>query len=484
MFSDYQEHGPVLLSNADRHLRADFRLKNTNVTIANTLRRAILTQTPSVGFRTEPYDKSDVNILVNTTPLVNEMIAHRIGMIPINADPVEFKPELYSFELDVENNTKDIIDVRASDFRVYLRDEKNPLEKPKLIDTAKIFPPDPITGDTILITRLRPQWNPTAQNERLHIKAIASISSGTENIRWSPVSQSSYEYTQDTDPAHLEEVFIKWIQTYKKIDDVSTLDTERRADLIKEFNTMEIKRCFLTDAKGNPNDFTFHIESIGIQPISHIVRNALVSCDVLVTKYQDIDGLIPTNVSVHQGDTRYTSIDFTFRNETHTLGNLLETWLVENEISDNKDSIITYAGYTVPHPLRPEMIVRIGLKEDMDIDVQKQTARRIISKACKELKNEFRKLTESWTSMVGETPIYTGVLPGSRENAETMMMNAAAVTAAAVKDTAVAKADADAAALNAANVAANTPAGAAGAISAGLEETTEIGSAAAATSTD
>jgi DNA-directed RNA polymerase subunit L len=411
MFSDYQEHGPVLLGDAEYHLRADFRLSNTNVTIANTIRRAVLTQTPSIGFRTEPYDKSEVNIIVNTTPLVNEMIAHRIGMIPVNADPVSFIPELFTFELDVENNTKDIIDVRAGDFRVYMRNPKNPLDAPIQVDTATIFPPDPITGDTILITRLRPQWNPTAQNERLQVNAKACISSGTENIRWSPVSQVSYEYTQNMDPDKLEQVFVKWVQTYKKIDDVAALDVPRREELIKEFNTMEIKRCFVTDEKGDPNDFTFHVESVGVQPIPHIIRNALVSCDVLVTKYQDIDTLIPSNVSVRQGDTRYSSIEFIFRNETHTLGNLLANWLIDNEAKDG--SQINYAGYTVPHPLRPEMIVRVGVKEGMDVELQKQTARSAISKACKALKNDFRKLTESWTTLVGETPVYTGTLPGA-----------------------------------------------------------------------
>ena len=213
-FINYSESGPNLLGipvsgSPLNKIQASFRFTNTDVTTANTLRRTILTHTSSVGFRTEPYEKSDVEISINTTPLVNEMLAHRIGMIPICADPKTFDTSLYEFHLDKENVTKEIIDVSASDFRVFKKSVTNPLDDPVEVDAKIFFPPDPITGDTVLITRLRPQWNPTAKNERLKLKAKASISNGKENIRWSPVCQVSYEYTPNPDPAHIQTVFTK-----------------------------------------------------------------------------------------------------------------------------------------------------------------------------------------------------------------------------------------------------------------------------------
>jgi DNA-directed RNA polymerase subunit L/DNA-directed RNA polymerase alpha subunit len=408
MFANYKEDpssAPLLSSDADHRLRADFVLLDTNMTIANTIRRAILTQTPSVGFRTEPYEKSDITISINTTPLVNEMIAHRIGMIPINANPLTFNPDLFMFDLDVENKTKEIIDVRAEHFKVYMRDPKKPLEEPVQVDTKTLFPPDPITGETVLITRLRPQWNPTAPNERIKLRGRASVCTGSENIRWSPVCQASYEYTLDADEGHLQEVFTRWLARNKKIENLADVDPARLEELKAEFRTMEIQRCYLTDAAGNPNNFTFHVESIGIQAIPAIVHNALVSCEVLVKKYQDIDGgaALP-NVRIQEGDSRFPSIDFIFTNESHTLGNLLATWLVDNKISDATDNVITYAGYKVPHPLRPEMFVRVGVKEGLDVDVRKQTARQAVAEACKELMKLFRVLTLAWDEVSGATP--------------------------------------------------------------------------------
>lgn len=432
MFANYKEDlsSPPLYTGDAHRLRANFVLHDTNMTIANTVRRAIQTQTPSVGFRTEPYDKSDVTININTTPLVNEMVAHRIGMIPINANPLTFNPDLFTFELDVENKSKEIIDVRASDFKVYMRDPLKPLEEPVQVDTATLFPPDPITGQTVLITRLRPQWNPTAPNERLKLRARATVSTGAENIRWSPVSQSSYEYTLDTDEGHLQEVFLKWLERNKKIVNVADVDAARLEDLKAEFKTMEIQRCFLTDAAGNPNNFTFHLESVGIQDIPTIVHNALVSCEVLVKKYQDIDGgAAPTNVRIQEGDSRFPSIDFIFQNESHTLGNLLATWLVDNKISDAADNVVTYAGYKVPHPLRPEMFVRVGIKEGMEPDVRRQAARQAVAEACKELMKLFRVLTLAWDEVVG-------IAPGSVESTEaalTPLMGRSAVAAASAK---------------------------------------------------
>lgn len=403
MFSDYVEDGPALLGDNTRHLNATFRFKDTNVTMANTLRRAILTLTPSIAFRTEPYEKSDVQISVNTTPLVNEMIAHRIGFIPIAIrDFVNFRPDLYEFVLDVKNATKNTVDVRASDFQVFRKNLENPLLPSEQVPTEQFFPPDPITGDTVLITRLRPQWNPTAPLEQLTLKARASLSTGTENIRYSPVTSVAYEYTRDTNPEHIESVFKNWLSQNKKVDDSSPIQSEQLEVYKREFNTMEIQRCFLTDVKGNPYDFTFHVESVGVQPIPMIVDAALASCIGLVSKYLDLDTVLPDTVRVLQADARYSAIDIFFTNESHTLGNLLETHIVDHHIDGPNQPAVSYVGYKVPHPLRPEMFIRIAVQqaeEGSDVETQKVQARAVVAVACRALKKQFTHLREQWQSL-------------------------------------------------------------------------------------
>ena len=396
MFSGYVESGPTLMNPAAGKLRATFKLK-ANVTLANTIRRAIISSTPSVAFRTEPAETSEMTISVNTTPLVNEIISHRIGMVPILADVTTFDPARYEFVLEKENTTKDMIDVYASDFQVFMKNPENPLEAPVQVPTAQFFPPDPITGETVLITRLRPQWNRSAPNEQIKLKAKASISTGKENIRWSPISQCSYEYTRDTNEDHLEDVFTNWLLNTKKIEKVTDIPEEKLAELKREFNTMEVQRCYLTDERGNPTNFTFYLESVGTQPIPLIVANALRACEDLLRKYEDIDATLPKNVVVKQGDARFPCVDIVFTDESHTLGNLLETYLVENHVDGEAQPRLTYAGYKVPHPLRPEMFVRIGVEtEGGDADQEQLIARQAVANVCRGLRDQFRILQASW----------------------------------------------------------------------------------------
>jgi DNA-directed RNA polymerase subunit D len=406
MFHDYKEHGPALLANADRKTCATFRLFPSNTTIANTLRRQILVDTPTVSFRTEPAEESEVLIEANTTPLMNEMLAHRIGMIPIYADPHNFDPDSYTFVIEKENDSKGkdkkLMDVRASDFQVFQKDPADPLGLGIRVPTEQFFPPDPITGDTCLITRLRAQWNPAAVNERLVLKAKASISTGTENIRWSPVCQCSFENTLDENPEKAEKMFREWLSVNKKIPDVDTLVPERQAELRREYTTMEIQRCFRVDEKGEPNDFTFHLESVGVRSIPDCVADGIRATVDKLTKYQDIDNDLPPNVTVRTGDTQFPSVDIWFQEEEHTLGNLLQHYLVERHVEGLDHPAITYAGYKVPHPLKKEMYVRVGVNVEGGAEAEATEARLAVAKVMRYLKEHFQSMLTQW--MQGDQP--------------------------------------------------------------------------------
>ena len=93
-----------------------FTLAPTHVSYANTLRRAVLTMVETVGFNADIQDSSgkttDVVITKNSTPMSNEMLAHRIGLLPIHvATPLLWKPEEYMFEINVKNDTTDSVDI-------------------------------------------------------------------------------------------------------------------------------------------------------------------------------------------------------------------------------------------------------------------------------------------------------------------------------------------------------------------------------------
>ena len=368
----------------------------------------MLSLTPSVAF-----PNKSIVIQHNTTPLPNEMLEHRVGMIPIRANPVTFESDQYEFRLDKTNAGKESMDVFASDIEVWKDGVR--------IETRDFFPPDSVTGETVLITRLQPQWNPVAPNQRLAFVAKATVSNGTEDARFSPVAACAYGYTRDPSEEKQAVVKKKWLRDIKKIyvtegmareqiaalgDKIvkwEDLEEGKRGELDREFKTMEVQRCYLTDEQGEPNDFSFLLESVGIQPIPAIGEAGLAACEALVSRYQDIDGTIPDTVELQVADTRFPAIDVIFQNEGHTLGNLLETYLgldhvmVEGVTEAKAEPRLSYVAYKVPHPLKAEMVLRIGCDgAATTVETQKQIARSAISVVCRNLKAQFRALKDSW----------------------------------------------------------------------------------------
>ena len=123
MFSNYTESGAPLMTDAARKERASFTLTPSHTTLANTLVRVIQSKVPTVGFRTEPPEQSEVHIQENTTPLPNEMLAHRIGMIPISVAAIDdFDPKKYRVELDIANPTQESRMVTTADMHVFVQD--------------------------------------------------------------------------------------------------------------------------------------------------------------------------------------------------------------------------------------------------------------------------------------------------------------------------------------------------------------------------
>ena len=390
-FSNYQESGPSLLNDDKHKIQATFRIKPIHVTVANTLRRQILASVPTVGFKTEPPEASDVIIETNTTALVNEMISHRIGMIPINiVDPSSFDPKDYEFRINIENIGTEARNVTASDFTVI---KFGPDSSETVLNTNDFFPPDPITKGTAIITTLRPQYNADSPSEKLVIRAKPTIGTGRQNMRYSCVSQCSYEYTIDDNVKRQNSMFLSWLAVSKKVEDPNAVTPERLGELKREFNCLEIQRCFLENEKGEPYDFIFHIESVGIFSVPTIIDRGLQACEDLVTPYINMDTDLPSSVSVVKSVRRMENgLEFTFTNEDHTLGNLLQTLLVNRHIEGSEEPRITYAGYKVPHPLRQEMVLILSSEDGNELNLRKA-----IASTCTYLKEYFVKARKIWS---------------------------------------------------------------------------------------
>ena len=96
-----------------------FELHNSHPSLANAIRRIILSDVQTLGFKTEPLEESEINIIKNSSSLHNEFLLHRLGMIPIHYPNIkQFNPNRYKFILDVTNNTSQIRDITTNDIQV------------------------------------------------------------------------------------------------------------------------------------------------------------------------------------------------------------------------------------------------------------------------------------------------------------------------------------------------------------------------------
>ena len=404
-----------------QHQRKDerthtFTLINSHVTYANTLRRLMITGVETVAFRsdmTATGTTSDVIVVRNDTPMTNEMLADRIGLLPIYVkEPQKWNSDQYQFRLHVLGDKDRSRYVRCSDIEV--RDlqaagveaeaeaEAEADQKEVtgvLVDTARFFPPSPLTGDTCLIATLMPGTGATQQG--IELMAKATKGTGREHARFCPVSQCSYEYTLDRDPVRINEMFTAWMQSTKKVGAIDKT-SERYAELEREFNTMQIKRCFHTNSRGEPDSFDFTVESVGVLDVEYIVNRACEVAENICLRYVNLDKIadVPDDLSITTADTRVIGFDFLFRGHDHTLGNLLQTWmseyLMENQQSDaDLDVKITYVGYSVPHPLRDEMVLRVGVP-----DAKESTARLAVATAARGCRALFQEMRNAWNQTV------------------------------------------------------------------------------------
>lgn len=388
------------LANVEDENTLTFQIKDTEVAYVNTLRRMILTGVETLAFNSKMNDTgatSDVKIVENTTPMTNEMLADRIGLVPIaiNLDtwnPDGWDRDQFEFRLSMENNTNNSMPVKAEHIEVFKKGTADEGYVKYAPGNKEFFHPDPITGDTCLIALLKAK-QPNQAGQKIEFVARASVGTGNQHIRWCPVSQCSYSYTIDTDPGRQQEYFERWLENNKKMSPLALNDDpEKKAAMIREFQTMEVQRCYKLNEKGEPASFDFVVEAIGTLSIFQIVERALYNIEKKCAKYS---GELPSNVKVVPADARMKGFDFYFPNEDHTLGNLFQSYMEANQMDTNE---ISYVGYKVPHPLRAEMVLRVGVDfpTDKARDGKQTVARAAISRAAAGCALMFRQWREDW----------------------------------------------------------------------------------------
>ena len=330
-----------------------FCLSNTNVSLANGLRRTILADIPIVVFRTTPHEKNKANIQVNTGRMNNEILKQRLSCVPIHISDVKIPIENYQLEIDKKNETDIMQYVTTEDFRI-----KDLSTGTYLSDQARkeIFPPDLFTGDYIEFSRLRPRVSDEIPGEHLKLSCKFDIGTASEDSAFNVTSACAYASTPD-----LEKQKHVWMQKEEELTRAGA--SAGSAALTDEEIAFEKKNWYLLDAKRItiPDSFDFIIKTIG--PLSN--RSIIVrACDIIINKMLKFQKNLQEEQEGMIEETKTTinnCFDIIIQNEGYTLGKIIECILYYSYYE--KTNVLSYCGYQKPHPHIDMCKIRLGFKE-------------------------------------------------------------------------------------------------------------------------
>lgn len=260
-----------ILEKTDEYMR--FIVSGVDVPFVNALRRIMITEVPTMAI-------DEIVILENSSILNDEILAHRMGLIPLKTDldtynlPEECKCESeFGCNLCRSNLT---LEAEATDKTMIVYSGELKPENPDIVPVSNKIP----------IAKLAPE-------QRLNLEAYARLGKGKKHAKWQPVSMCTYTYVPEV------KVDSKRCDACGKC--VKVCPEEVLIDTEEGIKTQKVIECTLcmdcTDAcPKNPsavevswdkNSFIFKIESTGALPPERIVTEAAKILDKKVKEFYD-----------------------------------------------------------------------------------------------------------------------------------------------------------------------------------------------------
>lgn len=151
-----------------------FYVSGVETKVANALRRVMVAEVPTMAI-------DDIVIVENTSPIRDESLAHRIGLIPLKTDFESYIPrELCDCHSELGCGRCSVtltLEADAPDGKrtVYSRELKS--GDPDVVPVS----------DDIPIAKL-------ARGQVVRLEAYARLGTGREHAKWQPINVSAYKY--------------------------------------------------------------------------------------------------------------------------------------------------------------------------------------------------------------------------------------------------------------------------------------------------
>lgn len=191
---DGEDTGPTVTIRDANSVMVDFILRHVDLAFANSLRRVILSEIPTMAIDL-------VEVKKNTSVLADEFICHRLGLIPLNSKNVD--DVLYTRDCECEQYCENC----SVALSLYARCTGNDVMK---VYARDLVPQEPRANEWVglpvlsdgnkdgaLILKLR-------KGQEVEMKCIAKKGIAKEHAKWAPTAAVGFEYDPWNKLKHLD----------------------------------------------------------------------------------------------------------------------------------------------------------------------------------------------------------------------------------------------------------------------------------------
>jgi DNA-directed RNA polymerase subunit L len=282
--------------------------ENYEISLINGLRRIIIVNLDAFCFSRE-----SIQFQKNTSIYNEDFMSQRFSLIPLNAKEFS-KLDLSKVEAHFHATCANAVEPTSyysKDIQLFYLDGEEGVEEKRLLDNSKY-----ITIPDILLANIKPT------QEMICTFEVKRGNHKEDGGMYCPVSKCVYYFESDSKDDTL---------------------------IAKEKDYLKTKNLL-------PLIYNFELETDGMYPILNIFS---LGCDyyikLLQNKIEEIKNVeMSTIVYIETSPTNMTGFDFIFEKSDDTLGNVVQTYGIQ-------DKDIHYIGYHIPHPLDRKLYIRLSL---------------------------------------------------------------------------------------------------------------------------
>ncbi|WP_202319084.1 DNA-directed RNA polymerase subunit D [Archaeoglobus neptunius] len=251
----------------ESEFKVKFILKNASPALANSFRRAMKAHVPALAV-------DYVDFYLNSSYLYDEVIAHRLGMLPIKTDL-----ERFSMQDKCVCGGEGCPNCQIS-FRLNV-------EGPKVVYSGDFISDDPeivFAMDNIPVLEL-------FKGQQLMLEAVARLGTGREHAKFQPVSICAYKIIPEIEINENCNGCRDCIETCPRgVFDIEG-DKVRVRDVMSCSMCMECVEICEQNAIAvrETNNFLFTVEGTGALPVKTVMKKAL---EILRSKAEEMNKII------------------------------------------------------------------------------------------------------------------------------------------------------------------------------------------------